>query len=127
MLSSINVHLTFLNFSQRHLVRNHWFRGCGLLFGFCAEDLFLACVKMSWGIPSLQMNLGKIFLQNTFDHGNKMINCSIVLVVLPPQALPHIYPPALKLPVYLLLIYNFLTFYSCAIGSCVVQGETNHL
>ena len=105
MPQPFNVHLTFLNFSQLYLVRNHQSMGVRLPFGFSAEVLFLACVKSSWGF--LYSSLGKyVFTECNWSWQYETLNCSTVLIALPPWALSHfssclkplcIYPPFCKL------------------------------
>ena len=100
-----DVHLTFLNFSQLHLVRNHWSRGCGLLSDSVLKICSLPVSKCLWGFPHSRVHqdhsrliwerhLGRTHLITAI----RMTNCSIVLVALPPRALPHIFSSCLKAP-----------------------------
>ena len=114
-----DVHLTFLNFSQLHLVRNHWSRGCGLLSDSVLKICSLPVPRCLWGFPHSRVIWERHFDGTQLIMEIQMINCPVVLVVFLPRALSHISPPALKLH-YLLLMCRFTTSYLHVGGSYVV-------
>ena len=125
---SFNVHLTFLNFSQLHLVRNHCLGGAASFRIQCWRFCSLPVSKYFWGFPH-----SRLIWESIFDRTHviaAVINCNQLLdsprgiTSLSPVPLS---PPALKLHVCLLLIYKFLTFYSAPFGSCVCIESSNHL